>query len=219
MVLLEISNFGVKIMSKIITILFFLALLSACINEKPSLSNTNDIELEEITYEVDIEKEENTIEEELEVRLSEEELVMEWHNEAITNLRNREYGKVVITLSGHDDEISNDLRFIARAYMSLNEPMNVDGVKKSLGRVKNEHNLQVIINHITYIQSKLPKVKLGAIIGMTKEQVLNSTWGEPISKNITTTTHGTREQWVYGNGNYLYFKDNILESIQTKKSN
>ena len=54
----------------------------------------------------------------------------------------------------------------------------------------------------------------GARIGMTAEQVLKETsWGKPRSINRTTTTHGTREQWVYGYPNYLYFTNGILTSI------
>jgi hypothetical protein len=47
----------------------------------------------------------------------------------------------------------------------------------------------------------------GVAIGMSKNQVLNKThWGRPESINVTTSQYGTREQWVYGNGNYLYFE-------------
>lgn len=50
-------------------------------------------------------------------------------------------------------------------------------------------------------------------IGMTKEMCKDS-WGNPKSVNRTTTVYGTREQWVYGNGNYLYFEEDKLTSIQ-----
>lgn len=60
-------------------------------------------------------------------------------------------------------------------------------------------------------QKSLP----GARIGMTMNQVLNKTsWGEPQSVNRTTTRYGVREQWVYGNGNYLYFENGKLTAIQ-----
>jgi hypothetical protein len=52
-------------------------------------------------------------------------------------------------------------------------------------------------------------------IGMTKEQVINQTnWGKPSDINRTTTSAGTREQWVYGVGRYLYFDGNKLTAIQ-----
>lgn len=56
--------------------------------------------------------------------------------------------------------------------------------------------------------------KQGVLIGMSKEEVLASSWGKPKSINTTTTARGTREQWVYGGRNYLYFKDGVLATIQ-----
>ena len=59
--------------------------------------------------------------------------------------------------------------------------------------------------------SKLPGVR----IGMTADQVIHkSNWARPASVNRTTTAHGTREQWVYGGQNYLYFTNGILTAIQ-----
>lgn len=52
-------------------------------------------------------------------------------------------------------------------------------------------------------------------IGMTKEQVVKRTnWGTPNDINRTITAGGTREQWVYGIGRYLYFSNGILTAIQ-----
>jgi tetratricopeptide (TPR) repeat protein len=59
----------------------------------------------------------------------------------------------------------------------------------------------------------LAKTK-GVYIGMTMEQVLGSSWGEPKDKNITITENYRDEQWVYSGGNYLYFTDGILDGIQ-----
>ena len=50
-------------------------------------------------------------------------------------------------------------------------------------------------------------------IGMTKEMCKDS-WGKPNSINSTTSAYGTREQWVYVGGNYLYFENGILTTIQ-----
>ncbi len=55
----------------------------------------------------------------------------------------------------------------------------------------------------------------GVAIGMTKEQVLASSWGKPKEVNRTVTAYGEREQWVYGWGNYLYFTNGVLTGIQT----
>ena len=59
------------------------------------------------------------------------------------------------------------------------------------------------------------KEKPGASIGMTPTEVVNETnWGRPTSINRTTTATGTTEQWVYGAGTYLYFRNNRLSGIQ-----
>jgi hypothetical protein len=58
------------------------------------------------------------------------------------------------------------------------------------------------------------KAKGGVRIGMTKEQVLKSNWGKPSSINKSIGASGASEQWVYGGGNYLYFKNGVLTTIQ-----
>ena len=74
--------------------------------------------------------------------------------------------------------------------------------KSEEGRVKRE------------ARARLPGVK----IGMTKRQVLEGTnWGAPDSVNETVTERITREQWVYGAGNYLYFSNGKVSVIQRSK--
>ncbi len=51
-------------------------------------------------------------------------------------------------------------------------------------------------------------------IGMTAEEVKNSTWGKPTKINKTTTKYGVHEQWVYSSGKYIYFDDGVVTSIQ-----
>ncbi len=60
---------------------------------------------------------------------------------------------------------------------------------------------------------KKRKRSAGVSIGMSKQDVLDSSWGRPKDINRTTTARGTREQWVY-DGGYLYFEDGVLTSIQ-----
>jgi hypothetical protein len=50
-------------------------------------------------------------------------------------------------------------------------------------------------------------------IGMSKEQAI-AAWGKPKDTNTTSTAGGTREQWVYGLGTYIYFTDGILSAVQ-----
>lgn len=62
----------------------------------------------------------------------------------------------------------------------------------------------------------LQRRREGVEIGMTKQQVLASSWGRPQHVNQTITSSGTREQWIYGDGaGYLYFDGNLLTGIQT----
>ena len=74
--------------------------------------------------------------------------------------------------------------------------------------------LQTAANRETQAKdSKLKKSK-GAHIGMTPEEVVASSWGKPEKINRTTYANTTKEQWVYGSGNYLYFDDGKLSAIQ-----
>lgn len=56
--------------------------------------------------------------------------------------------------------------------------------------------------------------KGGVRLGMSKKQVLSSSWGKPFDINRTISASGTVEQWIYGSGSYLYFHDGILTTIQ-----
>lgn len=56
--------------------------------------------------------------------------------------------------------------------------------------------------------------KEGVSIGMTPDEVRASSWGKPDSINRSTYAWGQHEQWVYGGGNYLYFENGKLTSIQ-----
>ena len=59
------------------------------------------------------------------------------------------------------------------------------------------------------------KKKQGVSIGMSQEDVIASSWGRPESINKSIYSFGVHEQWVYGGRNYLYFKNGVLDSIQT----
>lgn len=51
-------------------------------------------------------------------------------------------------------------------------------------------------------------------IGMTSDEILKSTWGEPKKINKTTYSWGIAEQWVYSNYRYIYFENGIVTAIQ-----
>lgn len=62
---------------------------------------------------------------------------------------------------------------------------------------------------------KARRKKEGVALGMSKEQVLASSWGKPMYVNRTTTAAGVHEQWVYqGLHSYLYFENGILTAVQ-----
>lgn len=63
-------------------------------------------------------------------------------------------------------------------------------------------------------EEKARKKSQGVDIGMTQQDVLDSSWGKPKDINRTVTENHVYEQWVYGYPNYLYFTDGILTSIQ-----
>lgn len=58
------------------------------------------------------------------------------------------------------------------------------------------------------------KARGGVRIGMTMKQVRASSWGVPQDVHSMTTAQTVTEQWVYGDGNYLYFENGILKVIQ-----
>lgn len=53
-------------------------------------------------------------------------------------------------------------------------------------------------------------------IGMTKSEVLDTTWGTPDDRNITETEYGDVEQWIYNDLGWVYFTDGICDGIQYK---
>ena len=63
-------------------------------------------------------------------------------------------------------------------------------------------------------EEKARKKREGVSIGMSAQDVIDSSWGKPSKVNRTTNQWGVREQWVYASGSYLYFKDGVLTSIQ-----
>lgn len=60
-------------------------------------------------------------------------------------------------------------------------------------------------------------ISQGKIVrGMSPIQV-EASWGPPKHVNRSHGSYGIREQWVYGDGNYLYFMDGVLNSWQTRR--
>jgi hypothetical protein len=51
-------------------------------------------------------------------------------------------------------------------------------------------------------------------IGMTESEALDTSWGTPENKNVTTTGRHRSEQWVFPSYGYLYIEDGFLTTIQ-----
>ena len=86
---------------------------------------------------------------------------------------------------------------------------------------KNENGEEILKepptqNNYTYFlkASILKEEIVPPSIGMTSEQVLNSTWGKPDHVNKTTTSFGVSEQWCYSHNKYIYIDDDIVTAIQ-----
>lgn len=77
-----------------------------------------------------------------------------------------------------------------------------------------EANIAVYKEKQKEIEEAKPK------IGMTANEVLASSWGNPDDINRTTTAYGVREQWCYTSGygkqGYIYFEDGIVTTIQER---
>jgi hypothetical protein len=54
----------------------------------------------------------------------------------------------------------------------------------------------------------------GPKIGMTESEALDTRWGTPENKNVTTTGRHRSEQWVFPSYGYLYIEDGFLTTIQ-----
>ena len=50
-------------------------------------------------------------------------------------------------------------------------------------------------------------------IGMTSEEAIKSTWGEPKEINKSTYSWGIKEQWCYSDNRYIYLEDGVVTSI------
>ena len=80
----------------------------------------------------------------------------------------------------------------------------------------NINRVDLLEQSINYAFNKSIKSKSqkGVLIGMTKSEVLQSSWGKPRKINRTITENTVHEQWVYSGSNYLYFDNEYLTSIQ-----
>ena len=104
--------------------------------------------------------------------------------------------------------------FAADNSISLEEKLTNDyllTVGKNLGTAWDAENIFTDSGLRTDVNIKiLPNGNMEDIFFVKKSK--NTEFNEKVYKTINSS--GTHEQWVYGGGNYLYFDDGVLSSIQ-----
>lgn len=119
-------------------------------------------------------------------------------------------------------ELNNLLDCVHNKYMTLNNSQMYDAPFASGSSTEysdpyinrwQDGTFQInrLIKTVCSNKERPPGVK----IGDKADFVINkSSWGKPKEIHRTTTSHGTHEQWVYGDGNYLYIDNGIVTAIQ-----
>lgn len=117
------------------------------------------------------------------------------------------------TVSGYIKDIKNQ-KLNPRARIFAIESLTREYPDKGKEYEKLSSDLLVMANKKDAAEEAKKRKSEGVRIGMSREEAAASSWGKPQHINTTTRASGTREQWVYGDGNYLYFNDGVLTSIQ-----
>ena len=95
-----------------------------------------------------------------------------------------------------------------------NQPLYIFSIPE-YGKLKMESISNNSVKMYEYVSdnTNLKLVALDPVIGMTAENLEQSTWGLPNKKNITETASHIKEQWVYDDG-YIYLTDGYVTAIQ-----
>ena len=134
--------------------------------------------------------------------------------QAQEQLNNKEYTKAQSLLKSYKD-LGNQT--ISDMYNNAtNEVNRIEAEKKAQEEAerKAQQQKEEEERKKREAEEKARKKSEGVTIGMTQQEVLDSSWGKPKDINRTITENHVYEQWVYGYPNYLYFTDGILTSIQ-----
>lgn len=121
------------------------------------------------------------------------------------------------------NKIENDIIYIYDKKENIkNKDKAILTMNYENNELKYEHKIfksELMSIHKVDNDTNLPKTQmiLEPSIGMTHEEVRNSTWGNPDKINKDTYSWGTTEQWVYKDGKYsnkyIYFKNGYVSSI------
>jgi len=111
-------------------------------------------------------------------------------------------------------EVTTEVEKIRKGTMPAYEFANFEREQKqkTASAAKEKQRKERILREYGKVEGE--KVLKGVVwIGMSDSQAYDS-WGAPKDINRTTSAYGKKEQWVYDNNQYLYFKDGKLTTIQ-----
>ncbi len=164
------------------------------------------------------------------------------YENANVNDRKLEECKVLLTLQGsygsnmiikgsyvYIQDIHSTNKKVSKYKIQLNDTLNKITSKEGLEfEIKENELIQKTYDLYTkdfkYIElkkvsdsTKIPNEISDPKIGMTKQEVENSTWKKPSKINTSTYSWGVTEQWVYPGKGYIYFKNGKVSSISESK--
>ncbi|AFM41004.1 hypothetical protein Desaci_2029 [Desulfosporosinus acidiphilus SJ4] len=113
-----------------------------------------------------------------------------------------------------DENVQKELLQRRQQYNDLLAKQNAEAETKAKAEADAQAKLEAQKRAEEEAKAKALAKTQGVRIGMTQQQVLDSSWGRPNEVNRTVTANGTHEQWVYDNGGYLYFDNGILTAVQ-----
>lgn len=102
-----------------------------------------------------------------------------------------------------------DFFYYPDQYLKINPSFNSTDDTTKIHIVNKNVNPEELQENTSNIEQKVEPE-----IGMTASEVKASSWGSPNDINKTTTENGVHEQWVYGNGRYIYLDDGVVTAIQ-----
>jgi hypothetical protein len=77
--------------------------------------------------------------------------------------------------------------------------------------------LRAIFEKLDLSPEQREQVRTGKVWVSAPAAVAEVAWGRPRRVNQTMTAAGTREQWLYGDGQYVYIENGIITAVQTSR--
>ncbi|MDP3229163.1 MAG: hypothetical protein Q8N13_14425 [Acidovorax sp.] len=76
---------------------------------------------------------------------------------------------------------------------------------------------QVLKNPATNSESSQQAIESEPKVGMSEYDASNTLWGKPSERNRTVTERGSREQWVFGGGRFVYLENGRVTAVTTRQ--